>query len=321
MTTFGYTLSSEEHHPNDLVRCAQRAEELGFEFVSISDHFHPWVPEQGHSAFVWSTIGGIAATTERVRVGVGVTCPLIRIHPAIIAQAAATSAAMLEGRFFLGVGTGELLNEHVTGARWPAADVRRDMLEEAVEVMRRLWTGEDVDFHGRFYEVEQARLFTLPAEPPPIVVSAFGAKAAALAARIADGMWSTSPDAEPLRLYRDQGGRGPAIAQIELCWAEDRDEAVATAHRVWPNSSLPGRLGQELATPELYAQAVRLVTPTMVAEAIPCGPDPGPVVDAVRAYEDAGYDHVHFHQIGPDQDGFFRFWEKELEPALADAKR
>jgi coenzyme F420-dependent glucose-6-phosphate dehydrogenase len=316
MTTFGYTLSSEEHHPNDLVRCAQRAEELGFEFVSISDHFHPWVPEQGHSGFVWSTIGGIAATTERVRVGVGVSCPLIRIHPVIIAQAAATSAAMLGDRFFLGVGTGELLNEHVTGARWPAIDVRRDMLDEAVAVMRRLWTGEDVDFHGRFYEVERARLFTLPAEPPPIVVSAFGAKAAALAARIGDGMWSSSPDPEPLRLYRAQGGRGPAIAQIELCWGEDRDEAVATAHRVWPNSSLPGQLGQEVATPALYAQAVQLVTPAMVAEAIPCGPDPGPVVDAVRAYEEAGYDHLHFHQIGPDQEGFFRFWEKELEPAL-----
>jgi G6PDH family F420-dependent oxidoreductase len=164
--------------------------------------------------------------------------------------------------------------------------------------------------------VERARLFTLPAEPPPIVVSAFGEKAAALAARIGDGMWSSAPDSKTLDVYGEAGGRGPRIAQIELCWAEDRDHAVAIAHRMWPNSSLPGQLGQELPTPTLYAQAVELVTPEMVAEQIPCGPDVEPVVESVRAFENAGYDHLHFHQIGPDQEGFFRFWEKELEPAL-----
>jgi coenzyme F420-dependent glucose-6-phosphate dehydrogenase len=321
MTTFGYTLSSEEHHPNDLVHAAQRAEQLGFEFVSISDHFHPWLATQGQSAFVWSTIGGIAATTERVRVGIGVCCPLIRIHPAIVAHAAATSAAMLEGRFFLGVGTGELLNEHVTGARWPPIAVRREMLEEAVTLIRRLWTGDEMDFHGKFYDVERARLFTLPDEPPPVVVSAFGAKSAELAARIGEGVWSSSPDPEPLQTYRDNGGSGPLIAQVELCWAEQRDDAVATAHRVWPNSSLPGQLGQELPTPALYAHAVQLITPEMIANTIPCGPDVAPVVDSVRAYERAGYDHLHFHQIGPDQDGFFRFWEKELAPALNGSGR
>jgi coenzyme F420-dependent glucose-6-phosphate dehydrogenase len=317
MTTFGYTLSSEEHHPNDLVRAAQRAEQLGFEFVSISDHFHPWLETQGQSAFVWSTIGGIAATTERVRVGIGVCCPLIRIHPVIVAQAAATSSAMLEGRFFLGVGTGELLNEHVTGARWPSITVRHDMLEEAVTVMRRLWSGEEVDHHGSHYDVERARLFTRPDEPPPIVVSAFGAKSATLAAEIGDGIWSTSPDPTPLQTYGEKGGSGPRIAQIELCWAEQRDDAIATAHRIWPNSSLPGQLGQELPTPALYGQAVQLVTPEMIAESIPCGPEVAPVVESVRAYEKAGFDHLHFHQIGSDQEGFFRFWEKELEPALA----
>jgi coenzyme F420-dependent glucose-6-phosphate dehydrogenase len=317
MTTFGYTLSSEEHPPNDLVRAARRAEQVGFEFVSISDHFHPWLGAQGQSAFVWSTIGGIAATTELLRVGVGVCCPLIRVHPAIVAQASATCAMMLEGRFFLGVGTGELLNEHVTGARWPSLDVRREMLVEAIEVLRELWTGRNVNFHGRFYDVENARLYTIPDEPPPVVVSAFGPKAVALAAEHGDGMWSTAPDARLIHQYADAGGKGPRIAQVELCWAENRDDAIRTAHRVWPNSSLPGSLGQELPTPSSYEAAVETVTEGMVAATIPCGPDPDPVLVAIRAFEDAGFDHLHFHQIGPDQEGFFRFWQKELEPALA----
>ena len=171
MVTFGYTLSSEEHGPRDLVRNARRAEEAGLGFVSISDHYHPWVSAQGHSPFVWSVLGGIAEATERIQVGVGVTCPTIRIHPAILAQATATTALLLEGRFFWGVGSGEALNEHVLGHRWPPAPVRLEMLEEAVEVVRKLWTGETVDHRGQYYEVENARLFDPPAEPPPVIVS------------------------------------------------------------------------------------------------------------------------------------------------------
>jgi G6PDH family F420-dependent oxidoreductase len=319
MTSFGYTLSSEEHHPNDLVLYAQRAEDLGFEFVSISDHFHPWISEQGHSPFVWSTIGGIATVTERIEVGVGVCCPLIRIHPAIVAQAAATSATMLEGRFFLGVGTGELLNEHVVGARWPAIEIRRDMLREAVAIIRQLCGGEDVDVHGRYYEVENARLYTHPAEVPPIVVSAFGPDAAELAAEIGDGLWSTSPDPEPLESYGRAGGKGPRIGQVTLCWADDRDDAIRTAHRVWPTSGIPGQLSQELPTPTTFEQAAQLVTPEQIAQSIPCGPGVEAVLESIRAYEHAGYDRLHIHQIGPDQDGFFRFWEKELAPALGAA--
>src|SRR5215213_6619023 len=201
MTSWGYTLSSEEHPPQVLVANAERAERAGFDFLSISDHYHPWIREQGQSPFVWSTIGAIAARTSRIRLGVGVTCPIMRIHPAIVAQAAATSACLLEGRFFLGVGTGEALNEHVVGQRWPNIETRREMLSEAVAVMRRLWSGETVDHRGRHYTVENARLFTVPEEPPPVVVSAFGEEAARLAAADGDGIWGTSPQSSLLETF------------------------------------------------------------------------------------------------------------------------
>lgn len=174
MVQIGYALSSEEHRPDDLVRNACAAEQAGFQFALISDHYHPWIDRQGHSPFVWTVIGGIAQATDRIRLGTGVTCPTIRIHPAIIAQAAATAAVMLPDRFFLGVGTGENLNEHVLGHRWPPFDLRAEMLEEAVEVIRMLWNGDTVTFYGSFYVVEEARLYTLPESPPPICVAASG---------------------------------------------------------------------------------------------------------------------------------------------------
>ena len=216
MTTFGYWLSSEEHPPLDLVRNARRAEEAGFEFAMISDHYHPWIDAQGHSPFVWSVIGGIAAATERLRVGTGVTCPLIRIHPAIVAQAAATCAALLPGRFFLGVGTGENLNEHVTGARWPAPDERIEMLEEAIDVIRLLWDGDEETHRGEHYTVDHARLYTLPEEPIPIVVAAGQPNAAELAGSRGDGLITTSPDEEIVSAYREGGGDGPRYGQVRL---------------------------------------------------------------------------------------------------------
>ena len=181
MVTLGYTLSGEEHKPNDLVRHAQKAESLGFEFVSISDHFHPWVDKQGESVFVWGVIGGVAHATDRISLGTGVTCPTVRIHPAIIAQAAATAASMMPGRFYLGVGTGENLNEHILGDHWPAYDQRAEMLEEAVDVIRMLWEGESVTYYGNYYTVENARIYTLPDKLPPIMVAAAGEKSAELA--------------------------------------------------------------------------------------------------------------------------------------------
>jgi G6PDH family F420-dependent oxidoreductase len=317
VTTFGYWLSSEEHPPLDLVRDAVRAEELGFEYAMISDHFHPWLDDQGNSAFVWSVIGGIAARTERLRLGTGVTCPTIRIHPAIVAQAAATSAAMLPGRFFLGVGTGENLNEHVTGARWPAPDERLDLLEESIEVMRLLWQGGEQTYRGRRYTVDHARLYTLPDEPIPVAVAAAKPLAAELAARAGDALVTTTPDAELVEKYRSSGGRGPAYGQVQLCWAEDERTAQETVHRLWRHSALGGTINQELPRPSDFAAVSEDVSVEQAAAETPCGPDPEPIVELVRNWEQAGVDHISFHQVGPDQEGFFRFWEQELRPRLA----
>jgi G6PDH family F420-dependent oxidoreductase len=315
MTTFGYFLSSEEHGPRSLLQQAQAAERAGFRRVTISDHFHPWMDAQGESPFVWSTIGAIAATTE-LEVTTAVTCPTLRIHPAILAQATATSAVLSGGRFRFGVGTGERLNEHILGQHWPPADVRRDLLREAIEVIRALWAGEVVDHHGPHYTVENARLYTVPSEPIPVLVSAFGPDATALAAEIADGFFTTAPDADGLQRYRELGGRGPAVATVKLCWAEDEETARKTAHRLWASNGVPGEAMQELSMPAQFEQAAQLVTPEQLADKIPCGPDPERHADALRQYLDAGFDEVHVGQIGDDHAGFFDFWSKELAPRL-----
>jgi len=316
MPELGYALSSEEHPPRELVRLACRAEETGFSFAAISDHFHPWTDRQGQAPFVWSVIGGIAAATERIRLGTGVTCPTVRIHPAIIAQASATAAAMMPGRFFLGVGTGENLNEHVLGDHWPPVDVRLEMLEEAVAVIRKLWEGDLCSHDGNHYLVENARIYTLPDELPAIVVAAAGPKAATLAGRIGDGFWSTVPKPDLVKGFEDAGGRGPRYGMVTVCWAPDEEQAKRTAHEWWPNAGLPGQLTQELALPAHFEQAVTLVTPEALAEKLPLGPDPDRHVEAIREYVGAGFDHVYIHQIGPDQDGFFDFFERELAPRL-----
>jgi G6PDH family F420-dependent oxidoreductase len=316
MAEFGYSLSSEEHHPNDLVRNTQRAEAIGFPFACISDHYHPWISAQGHSPFVWNVVGAIATATERIRLGIGVTCPIMRIHPAILAQASATSGAMMEGRFFFGVGTGEALNEHILGQHWPSIEVRLDMMREAVEIIRELWKGEMYDHHGRYYTVENARLYTVPEQVPDIIVSAMGPKAAEVAADIGDGYWGTSPDSEVLQAYADAGGTGPRYGQLTLCWAEDKEQAKKTLFEQWPNTAVTGQLSQDLPTPTHFEMAAQMLTPDQVAESVPHGPDPGPVLESVQEYLDAGYTHVYFHQVGGDQDGFFRFFESELAPKL-----
>ena len=239
-TRLGYTLSSEEHEPARLVELAVMAEERGFDFVSISDHFHPWITEQGHSPFVWSVLGAISAVTNEIEVGVGVTCPTIRIHPAILAQATATTANLLPDRFFWGVGSGEALNEQILGDGWPPADIRLDMLEEAVFLIRRMWEGESTTWRGEYYLVEDATVFDPPPGEVPIIVSAFGEKAAEVAARVGDGLWITGPGKESIDHYRNAGGEGPVYTQLHVCWAETEDEAEEIAHRVWPNTALPG---------------------------------------------------------------------------------
>jgi coenzyme F420-dependent glucose-6-phosphate dehydrogenase len=317
VTDFGYALSSEEHGPMALVENARRAEEAGFEFAMVSDHFHPWTEAQGQSPFVWSVIGGIARETERLRLGTGVTCPTIRTHPAIIAHAAATSAAMMPGRFFLGLGSGENLNEHVVGEGWPAPDERLAMLEEAIEIMRLLWQGGEQTHRGAFYDVEQARLYTLPEQPVELALAAAKPKAAELAGRVADAFINTSPDEEIIGTFDDAGGRGkPKYGQITMCWASSEEEGAKTACEIWPNAALGGDLGYELPLPAHFEQATEDVTPEQIAEAIPCGPDPERYLEDIRSYEQAGYTHIYFHQIGRDQEGFFRFWKDELEPKL-----
>jgi coenzyme F420-dependent glucose-6-phosphate dehydrogenase len=316
MTEIGYALSSEEHRPQDLVRNAARAEQAGFTFAGISDHFHPWTDSQGQSPFVWATLGGIAQSTSKLKLVTGVTCPTVRIHPAIIAQAAATVADMLPGRFWFGVGSGENLNEHILGDHWPPADTRLEMLEEAVDLIRQLWRGETVTHYGEHYMVENARIYTLPDQLPPIMVAASGSKAATLAARVADGLISTAPQQEVLETFAKAGGKGPRIGQVTVCWAADEESAVKTAYQVWPNAGIKGQLSQELAMPSMFEEAAEMVKPEDLAKKLPCGPDPERHLEAIRKYYDAGFDHVYVHQIGPDQDGFFDFYEREVLPKL-----
>ena len=316
MTKIGYFLACEEWGPRELLEQARMAEETGFEALWISDHFHPWTSEQGNSPFVWSVIGGLSQATG-LPVTTGVTCPTIRTHPAIIAQAAATSAVMLEGRFALGVGSGENLNEHIFGDRWPPTDVRLEMLEEAIEVMRLLWEGGTKDYYGKHYTLENARLYTLPEEPPPILISGFGPKATRLAGEIGDGYCGVAPEAETVDLFRSSGGGDkPTHAGMKVCWMKDEAEARRTAHRLWANEVLPGELGQELPTPAHFEQATSLVTEEMVAESFTCGPDPERHLEQIRQFVDAGYDEIYVQQIGPEQEGFFRFYEKEILPKL-----
>jgi G6PDH family F420-dependent oxidoreductase len=316
----GYALSSEEHRPLDLVRHAAQAEEAGFTFALVSDHFHPWIDRQGQSPFVWSLLGGMALATEELVLGTGVTCPTIRIHPAIVAQAAATAAAMLPGRFFLGVGTGENLNEHVLGQRWPSTEVRREMLEEAVAVMRELWRGELSSHKGTYFTVENARIYTLPEEPIDVMIAAGGPEAAELAGRIGDGLISTSPDAELVQAFEEAGGEAkPRYGQLTVCWAEDEADARRTAHEIWPNAALQGPLGQELPLPSHFEAAAQMVTEDEVAESVVCGPDPEPHVEQLDAFRESGYTHVYVHQVGPDQEGFFRFYTSEVLPRYAPA--
>jgi G6PDH family F420-dependent oxidoreductase len=313
---FGYTLSSEEHSPSALVRNAVRAEHEHFDFVTISDHFHPWVQAQGHSPFVWSVLGGIAASTTRIEVATGVTCPTIRLHPAIVAHAAATTAQLFRGRFALGVGSGEALNEHILGDHWPVPEERLAMLAEAVDVIRKLLTGETVDHDGDYYRVENARIFDPPDTPLPIIVSGFGPTAAELAGRIGDGYWGHGSDGSLIDTYREAGGTGPRYAQLNVCLGDDEAKCRETVHRVWPNGAVPGQLSQDLPTWTHFEQVSSLVTEDDATENVICGPHIDEVISTAQRFVAAGYDRIHLHQIGPDQDAFFDRWERGLREGV-----
>jgi G6PDH family F420-dependent oxidoreductase len=319
----GYFLSCEEYGPAELVEQARLAEQAGFESLWISDHYHPWNEEQGESPFVWSVIGAVSQVCS-LPITTAVTCPTIRIHPAIVAQAAATSAVMTGGKFILGVGSGEALNEHITGARWPDATVRLDMLEDAVDVLRALWKGTFVDHHSEYYTVEEARIYTLPDEPIPVYVSGFGPKAVDVAGRIGDGYITTKPDKELVRGFRDSGGDGkPIQAGYKVCWGTDDEVCVDTAHRLWANSGVPGELSQVLPSPRHYEQVSSLVTRDMTRDSIAYGADVDRHVEAFRPYADAGIDVIHISQMGGREDatsyrGFFDFYGEQVLPRLRD---
>jgi G6PDH family F420-dependent oxidoreductase len=311
----GFFLSCEEYGPRELVAQARLAEQAGFHGLWISDHYHPWTDAQGESPFVWSVIGALAEATERMPVATAVTCPTVRIHPAIIAQAAATSAALLPGRFTLGVGTGEALNEHILGDRWPEADVRIEMLEEAIELIRELWTGEQVSHRGRHYCVENARVYTLPDAPPPILVSGFGPKSVALAARVGDGYVTTMPDAELIGRFRADGGGDKLVqAGMKVSYGPDEAEQRRIAHRIWPNEGLSGELAQVLPNPAHFEQASELVTEETIGEALPCGPDLERHVEAMRRFADAGVDELYVAQIGGNHEPFFDTYARDVLP-------
>ncbi len=319
MPSLGYFLSCEEYSPAEIIEQARLAEEAGFDWLWISDHFHPWTSAQGESAFIWSMIGALSQACD-LPITTAVTCPTMRTHPAIIAQAAATSAVLLGDRpFCLGVGSGEALNEHILGDVWPAADVRLEMLEEAVELIRRLWTGDDVTHRGKHYTVENARIWTLPETLPTISVSAFGPKATDLAARIGDSYTTTTPDTELLERFRGKAKKG-ATAQVgfKVAWGATPEAGLDYAYRIWPNSGLPGELSQVLPTVEHFEQASTLVTKEKLAETTTAGSDVEAHLSAFEPFLDAGFDEIYVANMGPEYAAMIRAYGSDVLPALRD---
>ena len=307
---------SEEHSPEQLLRNAQRAEEAGFKFAMLSDHFHPWISRQGNSAFAWSILGALSQVTNQMRFATGVTCPIMRYHPAIVAQAAATMAVMMPNRFSLGLGTGENLNEHIVGAGWPDFDVRASMLEEAVKIIRMLWEGGVQTYYGDYYTIENARLYTLPQQPSEILIAASGPNAAELAGEIGDGLITTSPKPEIINAFKSASNHKnpPCYAYVTACYAEDETKATKFVVEQWPIAGLPGELDQELRTPKHFEQAAQLVTEEAVAKTVLIGNDPEPHIKRIQQIKDLGINKVYIHQIGPDQEGFMTFYQKEIMP-------
>jgi G6PDH family F420-dependent oxidoreductase len=316
VTRYGYFLSSEEYGPAELVRQARLAEQAGFEALWISDHFHPWLDEQGQSSFVWPVIGAISQVTS-LPITTAVTCPIMRMHPALVAQAAATAGLLTGGRFILGLGSGEALNEHIVGERWPAAAERLEMLDEAVGLIRDLFTGDQVNHRGRYFTAETARLYSVPASPPPIYMSGFGRHSTMLAARIADGYMTVAPDPDMVRLYRDSGGGDRTVqGGLKVCWGQDEGQARKTMHRIWPNDELPGEAAQLLPLPRHFGQLCRVITEEMISA--PCGPDPGVHAAGLRQFADAGFDEVYVSQVGGAPESFFEFFAEQVLPRVRE---
>ena len=316
MAKFGYKLMTEEHGPKALVQNTQRAEDAGFDFVSISDHFHPWLEVQGHCPFAWSVLGAIAETTSRIAITTGLTCPILRYHPAIVAQAAATIQVMSDGRFSLAIGAGERLNEHVTGARWPSVLERHEMLGEAIDICRALWSGGVHTFRRKHFEVDHARLYDPPGKPIPILVGVSGPHGVALAAEKADGMMATDPDKALVDDFRRKAGDKPRYCEVTLAYAESEEAALKMACDRFKFGALTWPVMSELPSVEAFEAATRFVKPQDMARSVGAGPDPEKHLAAIRRYAEAGFDHIVLLGVGPDQARFIDFFEKELKPKL-----
>ena len=319
MLKLGYKLMSEEHGPAELVRNARRAEEAGFDFAAISDHYFPWLEEQGHAPFAWSVLGAIAQATRRMGLMTAVTCPIMRYHPAIIAQAAATMGVLSDDRFTLGLGAGERLNEHVVGAGWPGVTERHERLEEAVDIIQGLLAGQMTTFHGEYFRLDHARLFDRPKRKPDVILAAGGPDAAKLAAQKADGLIVTEARKDLIQAYTSTG-KGPRYAEIAMCCAPTEEEGRKTAHRYfrWSLSGWP--VLAELPHEEAFAAASEHVSVEAVAKEVSCGPSVDRHLEAIEKYVAVGCDHIILNQIGPDQDSFFTLCEKKILPALRGKK-
>jgi G6PDH family F420-dependent oxidoreductase len=319
VTSFGYTMMCEQSRPDDLVRDVRRAEEAGFDFSVISDHFQPWLSSQGHSGYAWSILGAAAQATERIGLMSYVTCPTLRYHPAIVAQKAATVQILSGDRFRLGLGAGENLNEHVVGKRWPSVGVRHEMLSEAVDIISALFDGAGmVNHRGRYFDVETAKLWDLPEQRVPIGIAVSGPDSCRLAGRKADVLVAVEPKPELLDMFDDAGGEGkPRVGQIAVAYDRDRDAAIARAHEQFRWFGLGWKVNADLPNPDGFESATQFVTPDDVAEQIACGPDVEEHVEKIKPYSDAGDTEIALIQIGGDQQQAFTGWaERELLPAL-----
>jgi G6PDH family F420-dependent oxidoreductase len=317
---FGYTLMTEQSGPKELVRYAVRAEEVGFDFEVSSDHYFPWLSAQGHAPYAWVVLGAVASATERVELMTYVTCPTMRYHPAVVAQKAATLQLLADGRFTLGVGSGENLNEHVVGMGWPTVKVRQDMLAEAMEVIRGLQDGELFDYHGEYFEVDSARLWDIPDEPVPLAVAVSGQSSLERLAPLADHMIGVQPEKSTIEAWNSTAGTtrigegARAIGQIPICWDTNEQRAVERAHEQFRWFAGGWAVNADLPTTAGFAGATQFVRPEDVAEAIPCGPDLDKVVEQVRAYWEAGFTDIALVQVGGDTQE--RFLDEAAGPLL-----
>ncbi|MBW4721223.1 TIGR03557 family F420-dependent LLM class oxidoreductase [Saccharothrix obliqua] len=314
----GYTLMTEQAGPRALVEHSARAERAGFDFEVISDHYSPWLAEQGHAPYAWSVLGAVSQVTERVELMTYVTCPTMRYHPAVVAQKAATVQLLSGGRFTLGLGAGENLNEHVVGRGWPPVNVRHELLREALEIISRLFDGGYVNYVGDHFRVDSAKLWDLPDKRVPIAVAVSGGQSVRAFAPLADAMVAVEPNGELAREWDVfQGRESRKVGQLPVCWDADRDRAAARAHEQFRWFAGGWKVNAELPGPTGFAAATGFVRKEDVAESIPCGPDVEPIAAAVRRFADAGFTDLALVQVGGDhQDGFLDFAEKELLPAL-----